>query len=141
MGRLFRILVVCVFPAFFLSAATSQSLPPKDAQALVVIEQTLAASGWRDGLTQFNDLEASGTITFYWGGEEVTGIVVIKGKGTEHFRLDAILPDGQHSFAVSNGIGERMEPDGRKVSLAFQNTANAGLLNFPLPALAAARQN
>lgn len=143
MGRLLlaSFLLFALFFSPSLGTATSQPPPSKDAQALLVIEQALAASGWVEGVTQFQDLEASGSITYYWAGEEVSGPVAIKGKGIEQFRLDATLPDGQRSFAVSNGIGERIDADGSKTALAFQNTANAGLLNFPLPALAAARRD
>src|SRR5688572_14933629 len=93
-----RIASLCVFVVLVFASAPSQELSAKDAQALLLIEETLAASGWVDGVTQFQDFEATGSITYYWAGEEVTGSVVIKGKGTEEFRLDAALPDGQRSF-------------------------------------------
>jgi hypothetical protein len=79
-----------------------------------------------------------GTITYYWAGKEVSGPVTLLGKGAEQFRLDATLPDGTRTFAVSFGIGKRKQPDGTTATVPFQNSANAAALNLPFAAMAAA---
>jgi hypothetical protein len=125
----------------FIAAAqtplNTQPVAQRDPQAVAVLTATLNAAD-PSGASLSQDFTALGTITYYWAGNEVKGAVTLLGKGAEQFRLDAALPDGTRSFAVSYGIGKRKQPDGTTTTVAFQNTANAGPLNLPFAAMASA---
>jgi len=114
----------------------------RDPQALTILTQVLNAAGGGTALAAIHDMTATGTITYYWAGEEVQGTVTVKGRGTGQFRLDASLPDGVRSWGVNNGTGFVKEQDGSKNQIPYHNTVNFGSLTFPFAyILAAPRDN
>ncbi len=41
-------------------------------------------------LSSVQDFTASGTITYYWAGQQVQGPATVRGRGTDQFRLDRL---------------------------------------------------
>jgi len=134
------LLSVC-FPDLSAAQQTSSITVQRDQQALTVLAQVLKTAGGEAAINAIRDITASGTITYYWAGEEVQGTVTVKGRGTSQFRLDATLAKGVRSWTVNNGIGSIKEPDGTTTPIEHHNTVNAGNLTFPLAHLVAALQD
>ncbi len=110
----------------------------RDAQALSILTQVIAASGGSVALSSVQDFTNSGTITYDWAGAEVSATVTLRGRGTQEFRFDANLPDGTKSWIVSYGQGSLQEPSGQRSSIPFSNSWNLGNLSAPQLALLAA---
>ena len=104
----------------------------RDQQALTVLSQVIKAAGGQAALAAIQDITGSGTITYYWAGEEVQGNVTVKGRGTGQFRLDATLTTGVRSWAVNNGTGFTKETNGTVSQIPYHNTVNFGNLAFPI---------
>jgi hypothetical protein len=71
------------------------TLPPvtKDAQAVSIVTQALAAAGGIPAITGITDYMGTGNITYRLGVDQgVQGSVSVRGKGLAQFRLDAKLP-------------------------------------------------
>ena len=83
--------------------AATPSPAPKDTQAVSVVTQALTAAGGIPAITAIKDYAATGTITYHWS-PEVQGIVTVRGLGLGEFRLDATLPTGLRSSAVTGGM-------------------------------------
>jgi hypothetical protein len=73
----------------------------KDAQAVSVLNQVFATAGGFTALSAIQDATATGTIT-YSQPQGFEGTVTIRASGLGDFRIDATLPDGIRSQAVSN---------------------------------------
>jgi len=122
---------------FAQDAPTVEAQEPStsDPQAVAVLNQALAAGG--TSLTATQSFAASGSITYYWAGKEVKGSVLVCGKGTGQFRLDAVLPEGTRSWAVSWGKGSIKEADGKSATIHQFNALNDGAIANPLARIAA----
>jgi hypothetical protein len=108
------------------------------ASGTAILTQSLKAAGGSAGLGSIQDFVATGAITFYWAGEQVQGPATVYGKGYGEFRLDASLPQGMRSFALSYGTGALKDSSGKVTTIPYQNTVNLGILTFPYLTLAAA---
>ena len=120
---------------------TSSTTVQRDQQAWTVLSQVVKAAGGQAALAAIQDITGSGTVTYYWAGQEVQGTVTLKGRGTGQFRLDAILTTGSRSWAVNNGAGFEKETDGTVKQIPYHNTVNLGNLAFPLSFIASAAQD
>ncbi len=86
------------------SAFTSaQQPPPRDPQALVVLGQMAAATGW-NGLSVPRDAVATGGVTRYRGTDQDTVSVTLKAKSCRVHRTDVQDSTGTRSTIV-NGEG------------------------------------
>jgi len=106
------------------TASQDQSPASNDSEAVAILNQALAAGGVSVSSTQ--SFSASGAITYYWAGKEVKGSVVVRGRGADQFRLDAVLPEGTRSWAVSWGKGSIKEADGKRATIHQFNALNDG---------------
>lgn len=110
-------------------------LPPvvaaSDPQAVSVATQVLNAAGGLQALSTIQDYTATGQITYYWAGQEIQGPVMLRGRGLDQFRLDAQLPEGTRTWAVSHGIGKLQKGDGTENPIPGHNAINMGSLTFP----------
>ena len=122
----FALIVAAVtsLPAFL-------AAPPSDPQAVTVLTQAINAAGGAARLGVIQDFTAPGTITYFWAGTQVQGAATVRGRGWDQFRLDASIPGGTRSHAVSHGTGALKETSGRVTPIPYHNTVNAGLLTFP----------
>ena len=117
------------------STSQTQDSPTSDPQAVAVLNQALAISGGATAGTE--SFSASGSITYYWAGKEVKGSVLVRNRGTDQFRLDAVPPDGTRSWAVSRGKGSVKEADCKSTAIHYFNALNDGALTNPLARVAA----
>ncbi len=117
---------------------TRGSVPQRDAQALAVLTQALNAAGGVTAVAAIQDFTGTGTITYYWAGEEVKGSASIRGKGSAEFRLDATSPDGTRSWAVAGEKGTIIESNGTTSPIPYHNTVHLGLLTLPIARIPAA---
>jgi outer membrane lipoprotein-sorting protein len=118
--------------------STPQPVPQRDPLAVATLAQCLAAAGGQQALAAVQDYTATGTITYSWAGEEVQGSVTVRGRSAGAFRLDANLPQGARSWAVTSGDGKLREMDGTTKGIPFQNAINLGALSFPVAGIAGA---
>src|SRR5207302_8995380 len=70
-------------------SAAQQPPPQRDPQAVTILQRCLVAAGGAQAFGAIQDFLASGTITYYWAGQEVIGSVTAQGKGLTEFRLDS----------------------------------------------------
>jgi hypothetical protein len=75
---------------------------PKDPQALSVLTQALAVAGGATAINAIADYRATGNIT-YSENPQLQGSVTVQGLGLNECRLDADLPNGVRSWAVTEG--------------------------------------
>ncbi len=108
----------------------------RDPQAVAILAQALTVGGASAQSAQ--DFTATGTITYYWAGEEVKGPVTVRSRGGQQFRLDASLPEGTRSWAVTKEGGSVKEMDGRKSSIPSFTARNSSALLRPASRVAAA---
>jgi outer membrane lipoprotein-sorting protein len=121
-------------------AQSNNPQPAQDAQALAILNQSIAAAGSAATLSAIQDFSASGTITYYWD-PAINGSATVQGRGPGQFRIDATLPDGLRTVIVSNGTGSITETNGSVRSLTYQVAINLGSMTFPYTTLIAALQD
>jgi len=107
------------------------AVPVRDPQAVLTLTQALNAAGGASAISTVQDFTATGNITYYWAGEEVTGTVTIRGARPDQFRLDAQLPNGVRSWCVNAGQGTIKEANGKQSRIPLHSGANLGSLTFP----------
>ncbi len=113
----------------------------RDPNGVALLAQALKAVAGSRHSNFVQDFKGTGTITYFWAGDEVTGEVIVKGKGPRHLHLQATLPTGIRSWAVSDGKGFLREGDGKKTSIPSYNAFNLGTLTFPNACLIEALQD
>jgi hypothetical protein len=112
-------------------------VPQRDPQALTILQQCLALAGGPSGVGSIQDFTGVGTITYFWAGEPTTGSVTSRGLGASEFRLDAALPSGTRSWAVSSGEGTLKDADGSTTALPYADALTLSGYSFPFLSLAA----
>src|ERR1700733_5661037 len=128
MRRLFKVLllaVISVIPVSLLAqqVAHAPATPAvRDAQAITVLSQSLAAVAGPQGMTSVRDFSGSGTITYFWAPQPVSGPAEVRGRGFDQFRLDSNLPTGARSYSVSHGVGVLREANGEISEIPLHNT-------------------
>ncbi len=136
----------CVFGQGLVGpSASAPQLPSivtsSDPQALAALAQALQAAGGAQALGAIQDFTATGQITYSWAGNPDQGTVTLRGRGLDQFRLDASLPEGTRSWAVSHGVGNLKETDGTETKISGHNALALGSLTFPYLPLVAASLN
>jgi outer membrane lipoprotein-sorting protein len=84
---------------------TAQSPVTKDAQAVSIVSQVLGVAGGKAAITAVADYTGTGTITYH-AANDVQGTVTVRGSGLGNIRIDAALPTGIRSEAISDGDGQ-----------------------------------
>lgn len=107
------------------AAAASQSA------GLSALARAVEASSVADPNRPVYDFTATGTITYFWAGEEVSGPATVRGRTGGQFRLDAMLPSGTRFLSISRGIGSIREPGAEARPLPLHITMNMGVETFP----------
>lgn len=130
----------CALCSFkLLQAQQSPPQPPvREPDAVTILVQSVASAGGANALSSIEDFSATGTITYFWGGQEASGSATVRARGKDQFSLESQLPDGKRLFIVSHGKGKAFEPDGKVTDLPFRNTFNLGIVTFPYISVAAA---
>ena len=83
--------------------ATTPSPTTNDPQAVSVVDQALAVAGGTAAIRAIQDYTATGNITFP-SQQDAQGPVTLQGLNGTEFRMDANLPTGIRSWAVSDGV-------------------------------------
>lgn len=122
------------------ASTPSQDSPTQSSQALAVLKQALQTAGGAN-LQGAPGFSASGSITYYWAGEEVKGSALISGKGADEFSLQVSLPKSNRSLAVSHGQGAVQEIDGTTTTIPYYNAVNQAAATLPLMRVLAAVSN
>ena len=120
-----------------LLAAGQGGLVVQQPQAVALLNQSLTAVGGVQGLAGISDFLATGTITYYWADQPVAGTATVRGRGFDQFRLDAVIPGGTRSYAVSHGVGALEDTTGTVTAIPYFNTVNIAILSFPYPEIIA----
>jgi hypothetical protein len=130
--------LVSILPASLLAQQGVQAppVPARDPQAVSLLTQSLLAAGGLPAIAAVLDFKATGNVTYYWAGQDVTGTTTIKGRGTTQFRIDSAVSDGNYTLLVNNGSGELKDVRGRTTPITFANAVNKGNLIFPLAEIA-----
>jgi hypothetical protein len=132
-------------PAIVTGARAVTPLQPlglqRDPEAVAILTTAIKIAGGAGPLSAVEDYVATGTITYYWGSEGVTGNVTIKGRGTGQYRLDADLPEGERSWIVNQGSGSVKEANGTITPIESDNALNVDSLTFPFAYLVSALQD
>jgi hypothetical protein len=123
---------VCLFAlSSLVSAQTASNAVTKDPQAVSILTQSLRAVDTSLALSGLQDYSGTGTITFNWPGEQSPVPVIVRGMGLTNFRLDASLPDGMRTYAVSNYSGIVISQNGSRNTASGPNLFTAGSLTIP----------
>src|SRR5208282_4750375 len=99
----------------------AQVAPTRDPQAVSILSQALAAAGGVSAVSVVQDFTGTGTITYYWANQEVSGQATVRGLGTSDFRLDAQLPQGARSWLVTALQGATKNVDGTTTAIQYSN--------------------
>jgi outer membrane lipoprotein-sorting protein len=114
----------------YLSSQQSVGTPQRDPLAVNLLAQSLAAAGG-SAVTAIQDFTGTGTITYNWAGEAVTGSVKVCGKGLDEFRIDSSVSAGNESLVV-NGKQAILTPVyDKKPKFSIHGMMTAGSLTFP----------
>lgn len=127
--------LLCLVTPFACSAQSSPA-SNRDPQAIMLLTQALSTAGG-SVLDSLHDFQGTGTITYYWAGQQVKGSATVRGKGPGQFRLDAALPSGERSWTVNNGLGSLRNPDGSVSEIPYHNAVNLGGLTVPFTRVSA----
>lgn len=133
-------------PARFLAllwpaAGEGQTSTLSGSQAASLLAQSAIVIAGPNAPSTFQDFTATGSITYFWAGDKVQGAAIVRGRGVDQFRLDANLPAGTRSYAVSHGVGALKGTDGTVAPIPYHNTLNIGVLTFPFPTILARLNN
>ena len=115
----------------------AQVAPQRDPQAVAVLNQTLAVTGWA---SPPNDVVAQATVTQFKGDERVVQTVTWKARGPYALRIEVDAPDGRVTTVRngSRGILTRGTQSGR---LTGHAAATMHSIQFPFyPVMAAASE-
>jgi hypothetical protein len=118
--------------------AQQSTTPTRDPQALSMLQQCLTAAGGTQAISAIQDFTETGSITYFWAGQQVNGTVTIRGLGLSDFRLDANLPQGTRSWLVNGLQGTVKNADGSTKPISYADAVNQGGLTLPYLAIAAA---
>ena len=121
-------LACCAF-TFFAACpvALSQSPPPRDPRALVLLQQSLAAMG---GVVPADSV-ATGTVTITAGSKTDTGTIRILTRGLSQSVEEFDLPDGKWSDIFSGGLGAHKAAD-KLEEQSLEWACSAQSASFPL---------
>jgi len=110
---------------FSVTAMQAQQSPPpapRDAQAVLVLQRSLAALA---GTSTINDVTLTGTATRIAGSENESGTVTLKATAVGQGRVDLSLPSGQRSEVIdisqASPVGSWSGPDGDWHPIAAHN--------------------
>ncbi len=139
--RIARLLLSFVLsPLFLIPSAAQQTATSaqRDAQAVSVLGRALTAAGGVSAVGAITNYTATGTITYHWAGQDVTGSVTVSGRSLDQFRMDASLPTGVRSWAASRGVTSQRAEDGSVSRTPGFATLNPSSFALPYLLLAAA---
>jgi hypothetical protein len=126
-----KVLVSLLLVATLARIACAQGGPSnkRDPQALALLRGCV--SSLPPSQRALNSYIASGTITYFWAGKQVSGSVTIKAQGLDQFYMESKLPMGTRRIAVNRGEGALIETDGSKTKIPYHNAINEAVPLVP----------
>ena len=115
MSRLPPVFVFCLLA--LVGVRCMAQVPASGVSGAAILTQSLNVSGV--GLNASLAFTANGSITYYWGGEQVQGSATLRARGHDQFRLDANLPEGTRSSCATMRSSPHLLP-----VLDFQDLPN-----------------
>lgn len=116
--------------AFPTPAQQAPTTVTKDPQAVTVLNQVIGAAGGVTAISAIVDVIGTGNIT-YSQPSTLQGTLTVRGRGMNQFRLDATLPAGVRSQAISQGQVSATAVDGTAVQINAQAPACPSCLVLP----------
>ena len=124
--RFERLLLFCsvsfLFPIVARAQQSPPPLPPRDAQAVLVLQRSLAALA---GTSTINDVTLNGTATRIAGSDNESGTATLKATAIGQSRIDLSLSSGQSSEVRNTSTepftGSWSGPDGTWHPVAAHN--------------------
>jgi hypothetical protein len=133
----FSLSTLAVFIALLLSTCLIAQQSQPAPEALSVVQKAIAAAGGQQSVLAIKDFTSTGTITYYFNAQEVSGPVEILGRGLDQVRMVAQMADGPHSIVLNHGAGSSADPvSSHKISTL--NGFHLGLLILSVPSIVAA---
>ena len=83
------LVLLSIVTVYFPLRGTAQTIA-SDEKAVMVLSQSLTASGAGSAASPDHGFIATGTITYFWAGQRVQGAATIRARGHDQFRLDGI---------------------------------------------------
>lgn len=118
------------------SSVGAQQPPPRDSQALLILQQSLAAMG---GVAP-SDSVATGNVEIVAGSKRENGTIRILARGLDQTAETIQTSDGSRAVIYSRGRANEIEGTAVK-SLQLELVVTSPCPDFPLPLLAAVLNN
>jgi len=134
--RLSRAALLLLLAVLSCGSAFSQQPPPRDPQALIVLQHAFAAMG----ATVPSDSVATGNITLVAGSKTESGTIHILTRGLDQTAEQIETPSGTRAVVYSRGRASEIEgASAKRPWLELVVTSQSP--NFPLPLIAGALSN
>ena len=117
-------------------ATTTPTAPQRDAQAVALLQQSVAAFG----PVQPSDSTATGNVTITQGSLTMQGTVTILTKGSAQTSIQFQVPNNPWTVIFANGQANKVEPSETTV-YPLELAASSQCLYFPLPFLVSILSN
>jgi hypothetical protein len=126
------LVILCLFGVSLnLNAQQASTTLQRDAQAVALVQQSLAAMGGTQALAFADSLAAGTALSFKPDGSSVTLSIVKKSKGTKMIRTEVQRPEGTRLRIVNGGTGAIQNPDGTIRRLFSNNTVAERIEHIP----------
>ena len=135
---LLSFLFVCLlsFPVESQQASTVATTPQRDAQAVAILQQSVAAMA----PIPPSDSKATGSVTITAGSLTTQGTVTILTKGTNETSIQFQTPNNPRTVIFASGQGNKIETSQTTV-YPLELSASSQCLYFPLPYIASVLSN
>jgi hypothetical protein len=129
-------ILIAISPCLLFSQQQAKKTPERDRQSINILMRAVLASGGPQAVAAVRDITQTGEITFHWT-KDVKGPITIRSLGSNHFRMEADLPQNKRSWVIRNGTGFRIEGE-RHVPMTDGGAVNLENLTYPIAHVAAA---
>lgn len=111
-------------------AAPALKSAQKDATAINILNQAIAAAGGVAQLKAISDYTATGSVTYYQG-TPAQGSVTLRGRGAGYFRRDTTLPTGPRSWTMVGRAASQRDERGRVRTIRSQSPMSTSAFVIP----------
>lgn len=132
MSRLLYAVIAIAIVNLSMQAQAPAPVSTLTAEGLLV--QSLLASGMTANAVQ--DVTATGTMTYFWGGQPVAATATFRVRGADQFRIDSNVPGGTRSVAFNHNVAARKDPNGTVTGIPLHNALSMAETSFPYLAIA-----
>ena len=116
--------------AAFLGSSVLGALGQQD--SATILRRGLDAAGGEVNLAAVRDITATGKVTYYWAGEEVSGSTRLRSLGLEYFRQDSSVNGKSLTLSVTGFGATALDMDATRRSLSAESALVYRSLLAPL---------